>query len=104
MSEKYTNKKLIYLINEVNESRREWLLKKFEFAAGRIKRGVNYKVWKDGFHPVNLSDSKMVMQKLDYIHHNPVEERIVDEPAEYVYSSARDYEGRPGQIALKMLV
>ena len=52
---KYTSKELIKTIKEYPESRREWLLNKFSFAANRIRKGVNYKVWKDGFHPVELN-------------------------------------------------
>jgi hypothetical protein len=31
------------------------------------------------------------MQKLDYIHNNPVEAGIVEKAEEYVYSSSKDY-------------
>jgi putative transposase len=51
---KFTSKELISTIQQTNESRSVWLLKKFKFAAERIRRGVNYKVWQDGFHPVEL--------------------------------------------------
>lgn len=100
---KFTSKQIVKTINQINESRRIWLLKKFQFAAHRIKRGTNYKVWKDGFHPVHLSSNEMIDQRLDYIHKNPVEEGIVYEPEEYVYSSAKDYAGLPGLIGLQML-
>jgi len=46
---KHTSREIIKLIKEINESRREWLLNKFSYAADRIKRGKNYKVWQDGF-------------------------------------------------------
>jgi len=35
----------------------------------------------------------MMVQKLNYIHQNPVEERIVYRPEDYIYSSAIDYAG-----------
>ena len=34
---------------------------------------------------------KFVFQKLNYIHHNPVEAGIVERPEHYLYSSAKDY-------------
>ena len=37
-------------------------------------------------------------QKLNYIDDNPVRAGIVDMPAEYLYSSARDYEGSKGLV------
>ena len=42
-------------------------------------------------HPELLTKAKFTRQKLDYIHNNPIAEEIVDEPANYLYSSARDY-------------
>jgi REP element-mobilizing transposase RayT len=74
---KYTSKEIIKTIKEYPESRREWLLNKFSYAANRINKGVNYKVWKDGFHPVELSTTEMIEQRLNYIHNNPVEDEIV---------------------------
>ena len=42
-------------------------------------------------------------QKLAYIHNNPVEAGIVDEPESYLYSSARDYAGRAGLIEINFI-
>jgi putative transposase len=100
---KFTSKKLISSLQETNESRKEWLLKKFAFAANRVKKGVNYKVWQDGFHPIHLATNEMIDQRLKYIHYNPVEAGYVYEPEHYAYSSAKDYSGLPGLIALQML-
>ena len=67
---KFTSKELINTIVEINESRKIWLLRKFAFAAKRVKKGKNYKVWHDGFHPIHLSTNEMIDQRLDYIHNN----------------------------------
>ncbi|MCX2742677.1 transposase [Mangrovivirga sp. M17] len=69
------------------------ILRAFKNAESRLKRIVNNKVWQDGNHPVLLEANKFINQKLAYIHNNPVEAEIVDEPEEYLYSSARDYCG-----------
>jgi putative transposase len=100
---KFSSKKFISTIQEINERRKEWLLKKFSFAANRIKKGVNYKVSQDGFHPIHLSSNEMIDQRLNYIHNNPVEEGCVYEPEHYVYSSAKDYAGLSGLFSLQML-
>jgi hypothetical protein len=42
-------------------------------------------------HPIELYSGKFIIQKLNYIHMNPVAAGIVDEPEHYVFSSARDY-------------
>jgi len=100
---KFTSKKLIEAIEENPESRREWLLKKFAFASDRIKRGSKYKVWKDGFHPVELSNREILEQKLNYIHENPVNEEIVINAEDYKYSSATNYTGGTGQLDIVLI-
>ncbi|MEM6738286.1 MAG: transposase, partial [Bacteroidota bacterium] len=81
----------IKAINEDGESRRESLLNKSSYAAKRIKRGVNYKVWQYGFHPIELSSNKMMDQQRDYIRNNPVVEEFVHQPEQWVDSSAGFY-------------
>ncbi|MEO9474334.1 MAG: transposase [Cyclobacteriaceae bacterium] len=100
---KFTSKRMIEEMIQTNDGRREWMLKKFEFAAKRVRKGVNYKVWQDGFHPIHLSSNVMIDQRLDYIHQNPVKQGRVYEPEHYVYSSAADYAGDKGLLALQML-
>jgi putative transposase len=100
---KYTSKELINIIKENPESRREWLLNKFSYAAGRINKGVNYKLWQDGYHPVELSTNEMKEQRLKYIHNNPVEEEIVFNAEEYKYSSAISYADGIGVLEIEKL-
>ena len=100
---KFTSKELIRTIKEYPESRRVWLLNKFSYAANRIKNNTKYKVWKDGFHPVELSTTEMIEQRLNYIHNNPVKEEIVFNPEEYRYSSAINYAGHSGELKVELL-
>lgn len=95
---KFTSKELIRLIQEESESRREWMLDKFEFAGRYNPKIKDYKFWQDGNHPVELYSPAFTKQKLDYIHNNPVEEMFVSEPQEYLFSSARNYADMDGLI------
>ena len=52
-----------------------------------------------GWTPVFTRDRTM-WQKLEYIHNNPVERGYVDEPTQWRYSSARNYAGRQGLLAV----
>lgn len=45
----------------------------------------------------------MIEQKLDYVHNNPVVERIVNEAKDYVYSSAMSYSGARGLLDVDFL-
>ncbi len=48
--------------------------------------------------PVELWNNKVIFEKINYIHNNPVEEGLVYNPEDYVYSSARDYSGEKGLL------
>ena len=90
---KFTSKQIIKTIKQEPESRREWMLKYFENACDHLKRDQKYKVWQDGYHAEILTSRKFLLQKLNYIHHNPVRAGIVLNPEDYLFSSARNYAG-----------
>ncbi|MCC5931375.1 MAG: transposase [Cyclobacteriaceae bacterium] len=94
---KHTSKEFIRVMKNINESRSNWLLRAFKNEAQRTKRAENFKIWKDDNHPVDLSDFN-IMEKIDYIHENPVRAGWVDFPEQYVYSSARDYNNGKGLV------
>ncbi len=99
---KFTSKKLVELVKTIPESRREWLLHKFEYAALSTRRAENYKLWTDANHAVLLTGD-MYRQRLNYIHNNPVRQMIVAAPEDYVFSSAGDYAGREGLVKVVLL-
>ena len=88
---KFTSKKIIQTIIQEPESRREWLLASFKKACAHLKRNQDYKVWQDGYHAEHIYSNSFIKQKIDYIHNNPVEEKIVSLPEHYYFSSARNY-------------
>ena len=100
---KFTNKRIIKELKHINESRKEWLLNAFEKSGSKLKRISNYKVWQDGNQPKEIETNTFLDQKLDYVHTNPVEAEVVDEPENYLYSSARDYCGVKGLLAIELL-
>ena len=100
---KFTSKRLIQAIKENPESRREWMLESFEFAARRIKRVKNYKFWQDGFHPVELNINEMQEARLEYVHDNPVVEGLLYRQEDYVYSSASFYYGKKCLIEINKM-
>ncbi|WP_339700544.1 hypothetical protein [uncultured Roseivirga sp.] len=44
-----------------------------------------------------------MIQRLNYVHNNPVEAGFVDQPADWVFSNARDYEDQKGIIEISFL-
>jgi putative transposase len=100
---KHTNKVIVSEVKEGTESRREWLLDMFYNAGKDLKRITNYKVWQDGNKAKELMTGAMAIQKLEYVHNNPVESGIVNEASHYIYSSALAYERKPGLIDIEYL-
>ena len=98
----HTSKVLIKTIQEYPESRREWLLNKMSYAADRIKRNANYKVWQDGFYPVILDLPSKLGQRIKYIHENPMELQLVDHPENWINSSLLAYGDEPHQSNVKL--
>ena len=78
------------------ESRREWMLWLMERAGQKNSQNIEFQLWQQDNHPIELFDHKILHQKLDYIHNNPVVAGIVEKPEDYLYSSARNYYGMSG--------
>jgi putative transposase len=89
--------------NHPQESRREWMLWLMEKAGKENSQNTDFQLWQQDNHPIELFDAKILHQKLDYIHDNPVVAGIVEKPEDYLYSSARDYCGMPGLIDVLLI-
>jgi len=101
---KYTSKEIAKLIVEISESRRDWLLDKFSFEARRTGRAKYYKIWKDDNHAIDLTNNSIsVLEKIEYIHMNPVVGRWVENPEDYLYSSANDYCNGKGLVKIELV-
>lgn len=86
------------------ESRKEWLLNVLAYHAKHTKNKSKFQVWQRGNRPKQLMHPKFTRQKLNYIHYNPVQTGIVDEPEHYRYSSARNYMDRTdGQLDMEII-
>ena len=90
----FTSKQIIHLIKNEVESRRKWMLEIFSSACKHLKRNQKYKVWQEGNRAKEIINSKFFYQKLEYIHNNPVKNLIVENPEDYLFSSARNYWAR----------
>jgi REP element-mobilizing transposase RayT len=90
---KFTSKRIVNNLLEYPESRKEWMLRAFKQACKSLKRNQQYKVWQNGYHAEIAFSNRFIKQKMDYIHNNPVVDRIVEYPEDYLFSSARNYAG-----------
>jgi len=91
------------VVKQVKEydSRKSWLLLEMRKSGLANSKKQKYQLWRNDNHPIQLINPEMIMQKLGYIHYNPVKESIVEYPEEYIHSSAKDYAGMKGLVAIK---
>jgi len=100
---KFTAKTIIDSIKEGNESRRDWMLNRFEFNAQQHSRNENYQLWTHENHAVILYSNDFIQEKLEYLHNNPVRARIVEKSEDYLYSSARNYADLDGMLDIAFI-
>jgi len=81
------------LIDHLKENGPEESLRKLqaETKAGDYK----YSLWEHHSDKFLLTSESMFMQKVNYIHNNPVEEGLVERADDYKYSSARYWLRKP---------
>jgi len=65
---------------------------------------TNFQVWQQDSHPVELVTLKFTVEKLNYIHQNPVAAKIVFDAADYVNSSATAYVGKALECPLEIVL
>ncbi len=101
---KYTSVHICRAIEKnPKESRRKWMLEIFRDEAINSKKHQKYCFWQNSYHPIELSYTRIMDQKLNYTHDNPVKAGIVECAEDYLYSSARNYVGMKGLIEVDLI-
>ena len=96
----YTAKKLLKLLQEENI---KTILEQLAFYKKAHKKTTTYQVWQEGMQPKLIQDEKTMIQKIEYIHNNPVKRGYVDEARHWRYSSARDYDDEKGLLDIEKM-
>jgi REP element-mobilizing transposase RayT len=86
------------IIDYLKETNRTYYLRRLK--NGVSKENSEYKVWQEGFHPKQIRTTEMMIQKISYIHYNPVKAGFVNREIDWRYSSACNYEGLDGLIPI----
>jgi len=84
------------IINYLELKQKSWALNQFSYWKKQHKKDSNYQIWQEGFHPQQIISDEMMTQKIIYIHNNPVKRGLVSKAEDWIYSSARNYEGLDG--------
>lgn len=102
---RFTGRTVVKAIEEnPKESRKEWMLNQFYVAAEKASNVKNFQFWQHHNKPIEVWSNKVITQKVNYIHQNPVEAGLVARAEDYLYSSARDYAGEKGLLDQIILV
>jgi len=86
----FTARKIIDYLKERNAKD---ILKMLNFYKLKHERDRDYQLWQEGSNPKQIINENMMIQKIEYMHLNPVRRGYIDEPVYWRYSSARNYEG-----------
>jgi len=101
---RHTARRILEAIkNNIQESRKEWLLWMMKRAAAKNGKKAEYQFWQHHNKPIELWSPKVIKQKLDYIHDNPVESGFVIRAVDWNYSSARNYAELPAEIEIDLV-
>ena len=79
------------LLKQIRSENRDWLLNQLAYYKAAHKTASRHQVWQEGVHPQAIAGDEMMLQKLDYIHHNPVQRGWVVAPEHWRYSSAHEW-------------
>lgn len=89
------------LIDWAEENGRVRLLKRMQLPQWpKRHRDSRYAVFQANSFVRRVTSASMFKQKLEYIHANPVRERLVARPIDYPYSSLRNYALREGPVQI----
>jgi REP element-mobilizing transposase RayT len=90
----FTSKKLItWILSSDKESRKTWMTDVFRHYGLESGKVDLFQIWTQDNHPMVITQMDFFMQKLNYIHQNPVKAGIVKNAEDYLYSSATNYAG-----------
>ena len=95
--------KIKQTIQDEPESRREWMLGYFQKSCEHLKKVQQCKVWQNGYHAEHIYSNKFIRQKLDYIHNNSVNDKIVTLPEDYYFCSARNSSDLESDLEIVLL-
>ena len=74
------------------------ILDQLSFYKKLHKKDREFQLWQEGISPRLIKDENMMVEKINYIHQNPVKRGFVDKPEHWRYSSSRDYNDVKGLI------
>ncbi len=88
------------IIRQLKIDKKNWILNQLEYYKKKYKIKSKHQVWQEGVHPQLIESQKVALQKINYIHNNPVKRGLVAEPEYWLFSSASNYINGHGVIEI----
>jgi REP element-mobilizing transposase RayT len=79
------------IIEQLQAERCDWLLEQLRRQCAPHKAESEHQVWQEGSHPQAIGTDATMLQKLEYLHNNPVKRGLVASPEHWRYSSAHEW-------------
>ena len=94
----HTAKEILKYLQEKNV---KTILEQLAFYKKAHKKNATYQLWQEGIQPKLIVNEKMMIDRINYIHHNPVKRGYIDDAKCWRYSSARNYKDMDGLIEIE---
>ncbi|MEA2016859.1 MAG: transposase [Campylobacterota bacterium] len=94
----FTAKEILKLLKDNNI---KTILDQLAFYKKAHKKETTYQLWQEGIQPKLIKNEKMMIDRIHYIHNNPVKRGYIEDAKYWRYSSARDYEDIMGLIEIE---
>ena len=92
------------ILTSSTDKRQHWLLGNMMDAAKKNNSTSTYELWQPSNNPIIIEEASDFHQMSTYIHDVPVVDGIVENPEEYLYSSARNFYDLEGLIEINYYV
>jgi REP element-mobilizing transposase RayT len=79
------------IIEQLKAEHCDWLLRQLRDQRAPHKIESEHQVWQEGSHPQAIMSDAIMLQKLEYLHNNPVKRGLVASPEHWRYSSAHEW-------------
>ena len=79
------------IVEQLQAERCDWLVKQLRCHRAPQKIESEHQVWQEGSHPQAIRSDAIMLQKLEYLHNNPVKRGLVASPEHWRYSSAHEW-------------
>jgi putative transposase len=102
---KFTTPDVFKAIEMEADLRRDWMLQRFEEFSKSLKKIEKYHLWQTCNSPLHIdcTQPRLLLDRIEQIHENPVRHGIVDLAENYLFSSARDYAGLKGPVQVSVI-